>query len=63
MPTGPLYRLDCTAMALPMTGQRWAYNCSFDMVPPPGEGRGAEVDKARRVAGEADFMKGHMALD
>lgn len=38
------------------------------MVPPHGEdtafaaGR-VEVDRARKVAGEAFFMKGHMALD
>lgn len=50
-----------------MTGQRWASSCSFDMVPPQGEeacGAGrVEVDSARRVAGEAFFKKGHMALD
>ena len=51
-------------MALPMTGQRWASNCSFDMAPPQGEGLGrADVDRARRVAGDADLRNGHMALD
>lgn len=28
---------DCTAMALPITGQRLAMVCKFDMLPPPGE--------------------------
>lgn len=53
-------------MALPMTGHLWPSSCKLDMVLPHGEalvaGR-AEVDRARRVAGEADFRNGHMALD
>lgn len=56
---------DCTAMALPMTGQRRASICNFDMAPPHGEavGRAADVDMARRVAADAFFIKGHTALD
>lgn len=60
---------DWTARALPMTGQRWASSCSLEMAPPQGEeatawGAGrVEEDKARKVAGEAFFRKGHMALD
>lgn len=60
---------DRTAMALPMTGQRFANSCSRDMDPPPpqcGEdatwGR-ALVERALRVAGDDFFMKGHTALD
>lgn len=66
MPAAAPYLDDCTAMALPMTGQRCAYSCSLDMVPPQGEARGlgrVAVDMARRVAGEADLRNGHMALD
>lgn len=64
MPAAAPYLDDWTAMALPMTGQRCAYSCSLDMVPPNGEALGrATVDMARRVAGDADFRNGHMALD
>ena len=57
-------RDDCTASALPMTGQRWPSSWSFEMVPPHGEAWGrVEVDRARRVEGDVFFKKGHMALD
>ena len=48
-----------------MTGQRWAKTCSLEIVPPQGEacGRVTAVDMARKLAAEAFFMKGHIALD
>lgn len=56
---------DCTARALPMTGQRWASSWSLEMVPPQGDwGAGrVDVDRARSVAGDAFLRNGHMALD
>ena len=55
---------DWTARALPMMGQRLASRLSFDMEPPQCEALGRlVVDRARRVAGDAFFKKGHMALD
>lgn len=54
----------CTAIALPMTGQRRAMVCRLDMLPPQGEEAcRAEVERARSVAGEVFFKNGHMDFD
>jgi hypothetical protein len=52
-----------TAMAFPMTGQRRAMVCRLDMLPPQGEAWRADVERARSVAGDVFFKKGHMAFD
>ena len=52
----------CTARALPMTGQRRASTCRFDIMPPLGDIPRVLVDNARRVVGDVLFRKGHMPV-
>lgn len=43
-------RVACTAMALPMTGQRWASSCSFERAPPQGDDDAAAATRADGAA-------------